>query len=306
MATYDLHQHLWPEPLIELLSGRRSAPFLRGTALTTTEGTFPFDPDAHRLDRRLAALDAAGIDVAVVSLQPTLGFEQLPVPERRLLLAAYNDGIGELVAASGGRLRALGAGEPRPGFAGVCVGASRLLDPDGLKELLDRLERTGGFLFVHPDGVQGSPANPGWWAALVDYTAVMQAAYLAWIDRGASRWPNLNVVFALLAGGAPFQLERLQSRGVDTRQLTGLPLFFETSSYRRLSLELCLATFGVDRIVHGSDFPVLDPTHTMSAIQALGKAATHAICDRNPESLLHGAGSVSLQPGSERTQPVPV
>ena len=306
MGTYDLHQHLWPEPLLELLSTRRAAPYLRGSVLTTSEGRFPLDLGEHRLERRLAALDAAGIDIAVVSLQPTLGFEGLPVPERRSLLAAYNDGIGELVDASAGRLRALSAGEPRPGFAGVCVGASRLLDPDGLKELLDRLERTGGFLFVHPDNAPGAPVRPAWWAALANYTAGMQAAYLAWIDHGAARWPNLNVVFAMLAGGAPFQLERLQSRGVDTRRLTGLPLFFESSSYGRLALELCLATFGIERIVHGSDLPVLDPTHTMSAIQALGKAATYAICDRNPESLLHGAGSVSRQPGPERARPVAV
>jgi len=306
MSTYDLHQHLWPQPLIELLSVRQSPPFLRASVLTTSEGRFPVDLAEHRLERRLGALDAAGIDIAVVSLQPTLGFEGLPVPERRSLLAAYNDGIAELVQASGGRLHALAAGEPRPGFAGVCVGASRLLDPDGLKHILDRLERTGGFLFVHPDSAAGTATKPGWWAALVDYPAAMQAAYLAWIDRGAARWPNLNVVFALLAGGAPFQLERLRSRGVDTRRLTALPVFFETSSYGRLSLELCLATYGVDRIVHGSDFPVLDPTPTMSAIRALGKAATHAICDRNPHSLLHGARSVPLQPGPERARPVSV
>jgi 6-methylsalicylate decarboxylase len=306
MPTYDLHQHLWPEPLIELLAARRSPPFLRASVLTTTEGSFPIDLGEHRLDLRLAALDAAGIDVAVVSLQPTLGFEALPVPERRTLLAAYNDGIAELVEDSGGRLQALAAGEPRPGFAGVCVGASRLLGLDGLKPMLDRLERTGGFLFVHPDCPAGTATKPDWWAALTDYTAAMQAAYFAWIDRGAGRWPNLNVVFALLAGGAPFQLERLRSRGVDTRRLTSLPAFFETSSYGRLSLELCLATYGLDRIVHGSDFPVLNPTSTMSAIQALGKAATHAICDRNPESLLYRARSVSRQLGSDRARPVAV
>jgi predicted TIM-barrel fold metal-dependent hydrolase len=306
MATYDLHQHLWPESLIELLSARQSPPFLRGSALTTTEGRFLVDLGEHHLDRRLAALDAAGIDIAVVSLQPTLGFEGLPVPERRTLLAAYNEGVAELVEASGGRLRALAAGAPRPGFAGVCVGASRLLDPDGLKPMLDRLERTGGCLFVHPDSAADAPTKPGWWAALADYTAAMQAAYFAWIDRGAARWPNLNVVFALLAGGAPFQLERLRSRGVDTRRLTALPVFFETSSYGRLSLELCLATYGLDRIVHGSDFPVLIPTPTMSAIRALGKAATHAICDRNPHSLLHGACSIPLEPSSGRARPVAV
>jgi predicted TIM-barrel fold metal-dependent hydrolase len=151
-----------------------------------------------------------------------------------------------------------------------------------------------------------APSKPAWWAALADYTAGMQAAHLAWLDSGVGRWPNLNVVFAMLAGGAPFQLERLRSRGVDTRRLTSAPLFYETSSYGRLALELCLATFGVDRIVHGSDFPVLEPAPTLSAIRALGKAATHAICDRNPDSLLLGARGISREPGPDRARPVPV
>jgi predicted TIM-barrel fold metal-dependent hydrolase len=305
MATYDLHQHLWPEQLIELLSRRKTPPFLSASSLTTIEGRFPVDLGEHRLDRRIAALDAAGIDVAVISLQPTLGFEDLSISGREPLLAAYNDGIAELVTASGGRLRALAAGEPRPGFAGVCVGASRLLDLDAIEPILDRLQRTEGFLFVHPDGVTAAASRPDWWAALVDYTAAMQASYLAWIAQGAARWPNLNVVFALLAGGAPFQLERLQSRGFDTRALTSLPLYFETSSYGRLSLELCLATYGIDRIVHGSDLPVIDPTPTMSAIEALGKAATHAICDRNPHFLLHGDRELPLRPDPARAEPVP-
>jgi 6-methylsalicylate decarboxylase len=287
MTTHDLHQHLWPEPFIERLSARDRPPFLRDSVLVTTEGSFPVDLTQHRLDRRLEALDTAEIDVAVVSLQPTLGFEALPASEREPLVAAHNDGIAELVAASGGRIRALAACEFRPELAGVCLGASQLTDLDGLGHILDPLERSGGFLFVHPDSGSAMPSRPDWWLAVVHYTARMQTAYLAWIDRGALRWPELPVVFALLAGGGPFQLDRLRSRGVETQHLTSLPAFFETSSYGRISLELCLATYGVDRLVYGSDFPVLDPAPTMSAIHALGKATSHAICDRNPGSLLH-------------------
>ena len=286
MATYDLHQHLWPEPFIERLRARGRAPFLRDSVLTTLEGSFPVDLDAHRLERRIADLDRAGIDVAVVSLQPTLGIEALSASEREPLTATYNDGVAELVAASGGRLRALAADEIRPDFAGVCVGASRLLDPDRIAGILDELAAHSGFLFVHPDHSFPGPTRPHWWAAVVDYTATMQAAYFAWIDEGAARWPDVPVVFALLAGGAPFQLERLGSRGAPIQQVTGLQTYFETSSYGRIALELCLATFGVDRLVFGSDLPVLNPTPTMSAVQALGKAASHAICERNPESLL--------------------
>ena len=304
MTTYDLHQHLWPEALIERLSERRRPPFLSDSTLTTTEGSFPVDLDQNRLDRRLAALEAAEIDVALISLQPTLGHEGLPPSERLPLVTAYNEGIAALVGAADGRLLALSAGQVAPGFAGVCIGASQLLYPDALAHLLDPLEESGGFLFVHPDNGGASAAKPAWWAALADYTASMQAAYLAWVDRGAGRWPTLRVVFAMLAGGAPFQIERLRSRGVDTLGVTAIPAYFETSSYGRTALELCLATFGVDRLVHGSDFPVVDPAPTMNAIRAFGKATTHAICDRNPHSLLDSSrglhsGAAAGRPGPE-------
>ena len=287
MPTYDFHQHLWPSSLIDCLSARRSPPFLRGSDLTTSEGTFRVDLDQNQLERRLAALDESGIDVALVSLQPTLGYEALPPSERARLIAAYHEGIAELASASGGRIMALAAGGFVPGLVGVCLGASQLVQPEALGHILDPLAQQGGLLFVHPDSGAPAPAKPGWWAALTDYTAGMQAAYLAWIDAGALRWPDLQVVFAMLAGGGPFQLERLRSRGIDTRRLTGIPAYFETSSYGRIALELCLATYGVDRLVHGSDFPVVQATASMSAIRALGKATFHAISDRNPQALLN-------------------
>jgi hypothetical protein len=286
MTTFDLHQHLWPPALIDRLSARHSPPMLRSSLLTTTEGTFQIDLGQHVLEQRLASLDASNIDVTVVSLQPTLGFEALPPSERRPLLAAYHSGIRELIVASNRRIRALAAGEYVAGLEGVCIGASRVIHPEALADVLDPLEQSGGFLFVHPDHTPLAPAMPNWWAAVSDYTAAMQAAYLAWIDRGAPRWPTLNVLFAILAGGAPFQLERLRSRGVDTQTLTRIPTYFDTSSYGRLALELCLAIYGVDRLVHGSDFPLIDPGTTMSAIEALGKATSHALYDRNPQTLL--------------------
>jgi predicted TIM-barrel fold metal-dependent hydrolase len=305
MPILDVHQHLWPPQLIAALRRRTKPPFLDGDCLTTVEGTFLADLEAHDLTRRLAALDAAGIDTAVVSFQPTLGFDLLPWSERRALVSAYEEGIVELVAASGGRLRAFAAGSGRRPFVGVCVGASRLLRPEWLEETLDELEQNDGVLFVHPDC--GPPALPvpsaDWTASVVGYTAQLQAAYFAWLDRGAARWPDLRVLFALLAGGAPFQLERLASRGVDTRRLIGLETFFETSSYGRISLELCLASFGLDRLVHGSDLPVLDPVQTMSAIRALGKAAAHAICDSNPVGLLQPRRELRFDARPSRARP---
>jgi 6-methylsalicylate decarboxylase len=285
--VYDVHQHLWPPALVELLRRRGRPPCLHGEILTTVEGSFRVDIRSNELGRRLAALDRSGIDVALISLQPTLGIESLPARQRVSLVSAYRDGIAELVEASGGRLRALAAGEYVAGFAGVCVGASHLRDPATLVDVLTPLQRSGGILFVHPDRVAEGPAGaPHWWAAVAEYTAEMQSAYLAWVEHGAPRWPSLRVVFSLLAGGAAFQLDRLQSRGVETRRFLGAPVYFETSSYGRLSIELSLAAFGIERIVHGSDYPVIDPDRTLEVIRGLGQAAYRSVSSQNPAALL--------------------
>ena len=283
----DFHQHLWPLELVEELEARISAPFLRGEMLTTAEGAFRVSLEANELGRRLDDLDRAGIDVAVISLQPTLGIDGLHPAERASLVDAYHHGIASLVAESGVRLRALSAGQAAEGFDGACVGASRLLDPRGLAEVLDSLEECGGTLFVHPDRIQPPPAGaPHWWQAVTEYTAEMQAAFFAWVEHGATRWPEVRVVFSLLAGGAPFQLDRLQSRGVDVHRFTSAPVFLETSSYGRLSIELALAAFGIERVVFGSDFPVIDPDVTLNAIRSLGETGFATVSSRNAVGLL--------------------
>jgi predicted TIM-barrel fold metal-dependent hydrolase len=114
----------------------------------------------------------------------------------------------------------------------------------------------------------------------------MQAAHAVWLAEGAARWPALRVVFALLAGGAPFQLERLRSRGVSGRDVIHQNVFFETSSYGNRALELCLATFGVSQLVFGTDVPVLDPEPGLDAVRGFGDAVADALCEQNPARLL--------------------
>lgn len=286
MRVVDVHQHFWPGPLVEALSRRTEAPRLRGTTLELPGEATEIDLRAHDLEARLALLDRCEIDVALVSLQPTLGIDELPDDERDELVAAYEDGMRDLGAAAA-RLLPLAAGRYREELVGTCVGAPDLLDLDRIAPTLDELERSGKLLFVHPGAVTGSARDvPGWWAAVVDYTAQMQAAYAAWITTGVERWPNLDVVFALLAGGGPFQIERLQSRGVSGRELLHRSVHFETSSYGRRALELCLATFGVDQFLFGSDTPVLDPEPTLTAIRTFGDAVTDALCAQNPSRIL--------------------
>ena len=114
----------------------------------------------------------------------------------------------------------------------------------------------------------------------------MQSAYAIWLDRGAERWPRLEVVFAILAGGAPFQLERLQSRGISGRDTLHETVSFESASYGRRALELCLSTLGVERVLFGSDAPTLDPGLALDAVRGFGDAVADTVCNRNPSRLL--------------------
>ena len=284
--AYDVHQHLWPEAFIAELARRSEPPCLDGRTLRLPgELDSEVDLDSHDLAVRLSLLDRHGIDVAVVSIPP--GYVSDPEDE---LARAYHNGILELVAASGGRIQALAAASCREGFAGACVSAQSLVA--GLDLLLDELSQAGQILFVHPGPPRDVPGDaPAWWSAVVDYTAQMQAAYAAWLARDAARFPELPVIFAILAGGAPVQIERLRSRGFDDRSAMHPNVYFDTSSYGRRALELCLATFGVTQLVHGSDVPVIDARPTLDAVRGFGEAVERIVMRENPSRLLRGLPS---------------
>jgi hypothetical protein len=279
VPSYDVHQHLWPEPLIAGLQARHDRPRLRAGVLELESGDWEVDLAAHTLDARLAALDGDEIDVAFISCPPTLELDEA-------LVEAYHEGIVELVAASGGRLRALACGSARDGFIGACVSAQDFADLPALAPLLTELERRGALLFVHPGPAPVPEGKPSWWPSVVDYTAQMQAAYLAWFAGTGDSWPDLRVVFAILAGGAPFQLERLAAGGIDTRRLLDPNVYLDTASYCERALELALATYGVGQIVYGSDIPVMDSEPTLRSIRSFGQAVADAVCRENPGRLL--------------------
>jgi hypothetical protein len=287
VTSTDIHQHLWPPSFFSALSARSQPPRLHGRALELAGApTWELDVGSHDLDTRLALMDRFELDRAVVSLQPTLGIDQLPADEALELTETWEAGILDLAGAAGGRLLPLAAREPAAGFAGLCVSGAELLDLDALAPRLDALKQSGGLLFVHP-GAAATPAGaPSWWTAIVDYTSEMQAAYIAWLATGAARWPDLDVVFAILAGGAPIQLERMAARGVDERDAMLPYIWFDTASYGRRALDLAMSTYGVEPMLFGSDMPVVDPMPALDVIRSFGEAVTDAVLSANPARLL--------------------
>ena len=103
----------------------------------------------------------------------------------------------------------------------------------------------------------------------------------------AARGPAVRVGVAILAGGAPFQLERLKAGGADVEPAARPTVYLETASYGRRALDLCLSAVGMHQLVFGSDAPVMEIEPGLAAVRSLGPAASEAICVTNPSGLLH-------------------
>lgn len=310
----DVHQHLWPEPLVAALRARVRSPRIDpgGTLSLAGEPDGRLDLAAHDAAARAAGAEAAGVDRILLALSHPLGIDTLPPAEARPLLDAWHDGAFALGAPFGvwGALAVAGPPEAdevdallERGAVGISLPAGALASPAGLARLapaLDRLATRGRPLFVHPGAAPASAeARPAWWPALTSYVADMQAAWLAFLEWGRPSHPGLRVLFAMLAGGAPLQLERLAARGGPAGAAHDAGLFYDTSSYGIRALDAMVRTVGVDQLVHGTDAPVLDPP--TGAARLLGDAAHAAISGANADRLLgSGAPAPSLAPVAAR------
>jgi aminocarboxymuconate-semialdehyde decarboxylase len=135
----DIHAHCIPRSLVADL---RRGPAIDGVRLEERRGqpwivhrqgpTYPLDPTAHDLEARLQAMDAMGIDAAVVTLQPTLLFYWVETSEAADWARAVNDDIARMAAESGGRVTGV-ATLPMQDTDAAIVEAKRAVTDLGLK-----------------------------------------------------------------------------------------------------------------------------------------------------------------------------
>jgi hypothetical protein len=296
----DLHQHLWPQPLVNALRRRTEAPRLRGWTLELPgEPDYVIDPAEHEVTQRVAENRDDGIDLALNSLSSPMGIESLPPAQAHPLLEAYHEGSLELPepyrAWAAACLSEVDPGaleyELERGFVGLQLPATALLDEvgyDHVAPLLDVLQDANRPLFIHPGPAGTLPGSgPAWWAAVVSYVQQMHAAWFAFRAVGRRRHPDLNVCFAMLAGLGPLHGERFAARA-GGRSVTDPNVFLEISSYGTKAIDATVRVLGIDGLVNGSDRPYAPPVRP-----ELGDAALHALRTANPLRLLDGAKEVS-------------
>jgi predicted TIM-barrel fold metal-dependent hydrolase len=280
----DVHQHIWTEPLLDTLAARETLPFVRRDGGLTVlhsayEQPYVIDVEAESPHRRASLMRTDGVDLALVALSSPIGIEALPRESADALIAAHLEGIRMLPDEFGAWAPvALDRPDPddvdrvlRPRCVGVSIPAAALAGPQALDASWPLLERVAARrvpLFVHPGPAPSTPPSTGslteplWWRPLTDYVAQMQAAWLTFAAAGRRAHPDLEVVFAMLAGGAPLLSERLAARGGPAIEVRDPLVFYDTSSYGPAAVESIARRVGAEQLVYGSDRPVVDPIPT--------------------------------------------
>ena len=280
----DAHQHIWTEPLLAALAARDELPLVRyenGLAIlhSAAEQPYVIDVRAEAPGARSLRVRQDGLDRAVIAISSPIGIEALPREAALDLIDAHLNGVERLGPAFDfwGPIAIDGA-DPDDvdrllgrGAIGISITAGALAGPERLEQLrlvLDRVAAHEVPLFVHPGRAPGQPPVPSefgeplWWRPLTDYVMQMQAAWLTFAALGRREHPDLRVIFAMLAGGAPLHSERLLARGGPAINLRDANTFYETSSYGPQAIDLIARIAGIDQLVYGSDRPVIEPQPT--------------------------------------------
>jgi aminocarboxymuconate-semialdehyde decarboxylase len=293
-----------------------------GCGRLTRDGV-PFrDVDARSWDagRRIADMDAAGIDLQVLSPLPATFAYEFDAGITARFARLQNDALAEVVRARPDRFAALGtvplqdpeaacaeleriAGEL--GLAGVEIGThagGRDLTDAALGAFWQRCDALGALVFVHPENAPGFerlraarlafaagyPSESGLCAASLVMTGLI------------ARYPRVRFVFAHGGGTLPWLLPRLDavwSAYADVRESAGQrpseaarALWYDTLTFDAENLRVLAERAGTDRLVVGSDYPFVmqedPPGATVLACDAFDDAARDAMRGENALRLL--------------------
>lgn len=236
---------------------------------------------------RIRLMDAAGIDVQVLSFASMNVWHPNPAVRARLV-TAFNDGCAAAVARHPDRLQFLASlplphvaeavaeterVRSLPGFAGYCMPThidTVPIDDARWSPLYQAMNAEPALVLAHPDGfcAPGALADHGMeWAVGAPFEDTVVVIRL--VAGGLlERFPRLTWVVPHLGGTLPFLLHRLLWRwqleaermGTPAHDVTSMSrLLFDTANCSTNTLRLAGEVLPSGRIVFGSDFPFVDP-----------------------------------------------
>ena len=275
-------------------------------------------------DGRIAAMDAAGIDVQVLSLTFP-GVEQLDAAEAVALSRETNDLLAEAVRRHPDRFAgfaALPTASPEAaaeelertigeyGFKGALINGhtrGRYLDDSFFWPILERAEALGVPIYLHPtppprpvieasytgNFVPGLLATAAWGWHVETATHVLRLILGGAFDR----YPNLQLVVGHMGEGLPFFMPRLEvalpvevtklERPVGSYLRENLHYTFGGFNWVQAFLDLVLQV-GVERIMFSADHPYASMAQARAFLDKLpaSPADKERIAHTNAERLL--------------------
>ncbi|PPI41679.1 MULTISPECIES: amidohydrolase family protein [unclassified Rathayibacter] len=270
------------------------------------------------LERRLADMDEAGVDVQVVSPSPSHYYPWADAALADWSAREANRLVAELVAQAPTRLRGLGlvaAQHPElcvdllddalgRGLAGVEISSTangvELSDPR-LDPFWARASETGAVLFLHPFGCTlDERIDEHYLSNIVGQPAENAIALSHLIFGGVlDRFPDLRIVAAHAGGYLPTSIGRSdhgwrvrpEARSCEHPPSSYLRrLWFDSLTHSPSQLRALVEVAGADRVLLGSDYPfdmgVEDPVG--AAREALDSPVLEAVLGGNAEALLAG------------------
>jgi predicted TIM-barrel fold metal-dependent hydrolase len=327
MLVVDCQSHVFPQAYAELLTRNP------GTLRTVREGDvyrvdyggvqqFRLNPQVYDPERKLRDMDAAGVDVSVLSVN-------MPGPERLAPELAVegartcNDHLAQISARYPDRfvglaslplqdvpaaIIELGRAVDELGLRGALLFshiAGRQVDADEFEPLYAHAEARGVPLVLHP-------TVPTWGAAIADYAMIpmlglmvdTSIAMLCLILGGVlERHPGLQIVHPHVGGVLPYLMGRIEEQTEVKRRgrdhITQSPreyyrqVYLDLVSPSHLAIRYGYEFAGPDRLLFGSDHPWVNLNTMLDLVKRLD------VPDRDRAKIL-GLNAVELF-GIDRT-----
>jgi aminocarboxymuconate-semialdehyde decarboxylase len=321
MKTIDAHAHILSDETMHLLQAAMPKLGVKHTAIDDDFGVLEIAGTAYRpfprggcdLERRLKDMDAAEVDMQVVSNTPQTFLYNLDAEITATSSRIQNDQIAKLVSERPDRFMGMAtlpmqapdrAAEELTramrtlGLVGCQIGSNingKNLDDPSLEPFWAAAQKLGAFIMVHPTQVAGADRLKSYYLANLIGNPLDTTIATACLVFGGiiERYPAIKFFMVHGGGFAPYQAGRW-SHGWHVRQepkvhLKEPPdaairtLYFDTILHGRPALEFLVATFGPSHVLLGSDYP-----YDMGTLECARRVRALSISDADKGTILGG------------------
>ncbi len=317
--TIDVHAHILSDETMRLI-GREAAEV--APKLTPIDDDFsvleiagtpykPFPRGGWNLERRLADMDAAEVDMQVLSNTPQTFLYDHDASLTASLAALQNEQIGKTVAAVPDRFfgiatlpmqasekaavelkRAMKTLRLRGAQIGSNVNGRNLDDPI-LEPVWAAAHELSALVMVHPTRVAGIDRLRSYYLNnLIGNPLDSTIAAASLVFGGViARYPNIRFLFVHGGGFVPYQFGRFvhgwrvrpeaQARLKQSPEAALGKLWFDTILHAREPLEYLVKTAGAARVVLGSDYP-----YDMGTAECVRQVRALSVADADKDRIL--------------------